>query len=145
MLRWNEIRTLRWGDVDLNGDRPCIRVRAEVSKNRKAAEIRKLPPIPKTEAAPLKATGTHGKAIDGTRAGWGNPLTNPALARACVRDGQKGDTGGHLRPVMRHNGRHGVNEAFTGMMVESATSMTPSENPGKQAFFAGKTTGRCRT
>ncbi len=44
-LRRSELAALHWGDLHLDADTPCVKVRASTTKNGKAAEIRLLPEL----------------------------------------------------------------------------------------------------
>jgi integrase len=44
-LRRNECRQIRWGDLDLDGEVPCVLVRAPVAKNRRAAHVPIVPQL----------------------------------------------------------------------------------------------------
>ncbi|GMU37715.1 MAG: hypothetical protein AMXMBFR22_19060 [Phycisphaerae bacterium] len=93
------------------------------------AEIRKLPPIPKagTEAASVKATGTHGKAS-------APPRVRAQGAKGWIKPG----TERVALPVALHNGIQGRGAAFIGTVGKSVTSMTPSENTGKNPCFSAE-------
>ena len=55
-IRHNELKGLRWGDLDLLSDAPSVTVRASISKNHKAAVL-PLHPALVVEVAKLKPVG----------------------------------------------------------------------------------------